>query len=57
MEKPGRPAASSVTSMCIAFDGAYILEAPPSDPGPADEDAPATEIITADAEPENLCPT
>jgi len=36
--------------MCIAFDGAYILEAPPADPGPADEQAPVREITTADAE-------
>jgi hypothetical protein len=24
--------------MCIAFDGAYILEAPPADPAGTDED-------------------
>jgi hypothetical protein len=40
--------------MCIAFDGAYILEArpqtPTADPGPAAEQAPVPEITTADAE-------
>lgn len=42
--------------MCIAFDGAYILEAPPADPGPADDHASVREITTAEPEPENLCP-
>jgi len=47
--------------MCIAFDGAYILEAPPADPGSTDEHRPVAEIIPASGEgsgrPESLCPT
>jgi hypothetical protein len=41
--------------MCIAFDGAYILEAPPADPGIADDRRPAPEVtpavVTSDPEP------
>jgi hypothetical protein len=33
--------------MCIAFDGAYILEAPPADPGIADDHRPAPEVTPA----------
>jgi hypothetical protein len=35
--------------MCIAFDGAYILEAPPADPGSTDERRPVPEIMPASA--------
>ena len=35
--------------MCIAFDGAYILEAPPADPGSTDEHRPVPEIMPASA--------
>jgi hypothetical protein len=35
--------------MCIAFDGAYILEAPPADPGSTDEQRPVAEIMPASA--------
>jgi hypothetical protein len=49
-EKPGPPAAISVTRMCIAFDGAYILEAPTTQPYTADEGRPVPERITADAD-------
>jgi hypothetical protein len=40
--------------MCIAFDGAYILEAPPANPGIADDHRPAPEVTPAVAtfEPE-----
>jgi hypothetical protein len=49
--------------MCIAFDGAYILEAPPADPGNTDEHRPVPEITPASAgaegsgRPESLSPT
>ena len=49
--------------MCIAFDGAYILEAPAADPGSTDEHRPAAEIMPAAAggedsgRPESLRPT
>jgi len=46
---PGRKAAFTVTGMCIAFDGAYILEAPPADPGSTDEHRPVPEIMPASA--------
>ena len=36
--------------MCIAFDGAYILEAPAADPGITDEHRPVPEIMPAGAE-------
>jgi hypothetical protein len=36
--------------MCIAFDGAYILEAPPADPGQPDEHAAVREMMTAETE-------
>jgi hypothetical protein len=35
--------------MCIAFDGAYILEAPAADPGITDEQRPNPEFAPADA--------
>ena len=35
--------------MCIAFDGAYILEAPPADPGITDEHRPVPEITPSGA--------
>ncbi len=35
--------------MCIAFDGAYILEAPPADPGIADAHRPAPEVTPTGA--------
>jgi hypothetical protein len=35
--------------MCIAFDGAYILEAPAADPDSTDEHRPAAEIVPAAA--------
>lgn len=35
--------------MCIAFDGAYILEAPAADPGITDEHRPTPEITAAGA--------
>jgi hypothetical protein len=37
LEKPRPPSPFSVTGMCIAFDGAYILEAPPADPASTDD--------------------
>ena len=41
--------------MCIAFDGAYILEAPPADPGIANDHRPAHEVtpavVTSEPEP------
>ena len=55
--------------MCIAFDGAYILEAPAPDPGLTDEPRPNPGITPALAgggrgrgregavQPESLCPT
>jgi hypothetical protein len=55
--------------MCIAFDGAYILEAPAADPGITDEPRPTPGITPAGADgdgggggegavqPESLCPT
>jgi hypothetical protein len=49
--------------MCIAFDGAYILEAPAADPGSTDEHCPVAEIMPAAAggedsgRPESLRPT
>jgi hypothetical protein len=49
--------------MCMAFDGAYILEAPPADPGSTDEHRPVPEIMPAvsggegPGRPESLCPT
>jgi hypothetical protein len=53
--------------MCIAFDGAYILEAPAADPGITDEPCPNPGITPAGgggegggegaAQPESLCPT
>jgi len=47
--------------MCIAFDGAYILEAPAANPGITDEHRPAAEIMPAGAggsgRPEPLRPT
>jgi hypothetical protein len=49
--------------MCIAFDGAYILEAPPADPGSTDEHRPVAEIVPASTggegsgRLESLCPT
>ena len=33
--------------MCIAFDGAYLLEAPPADPGIADDNRPGPEVTPA----------
>ena len=39
--------------MCIAFDGAYILEAPAADPGITDEHRPAPEITAAGADGED----
>ena len=53
MEKPGPPAAISVTSMCIAFDGAYILEAPTTHPAVTDERRPAPELTTDDTDTES----
>ena len=48
--------------MCIAFDGAYIHEAPPADPGSTDEyREPVPEITPANpggegpGQPESLC--
>jgi hypothetical protein len=47
--------------MCIAFDGAYILEAPAADPGITDEHRPTPEITATGADgedsgrPEQLC--
>ena len=35
--------------MCIAFDGAYILEAPPADPGSTDEHRPVPETTPSGA--------
>jgi hypothetical protein len=49
--------------MCIAFDGAYILEARAADPGITDEHRPVPETAPADAGGESagqleaLCPT
>jgi hypothetical protein len=47
--------------MCIAFDGAYILEAPAADPGLTDEHRPVPEITPAgtggSGRPESLPPT
>ena len=49
--------------MCIAFDGAYILEAPAADPDSTDEHRPAAKIMPAGAggkdsgRPEPLRPT
>ena len=49
--------------MCMAFDGAYILEAPPADPGSTDEHRPVPELMPASSggegsgRPESLCPT
>ena len=49
--------------MCIAFDGAYILEAPAAEPGITDEHRPVAEIMPARAggedsgRPEPLRPT
>ena len=49
--------------MCIAFDGAYILEAPAADPDSTDGHRPAAEIMPAGASgedserPEPLRPT
>ena len=46
---PGHKAAFTVTGMCIAFDGAYILEALAADPGSTDEHRPAAKIVPAAA--------
>jgi hypothetical protein len=35
--------------MCIAFDGAYLLEAPAADPGITDGHRPVPEIMPAGA--------
>jgi hypothetical protein len=47
--------------MCIAIDGAYILEAPAANPGITDEHRAAAEIMPAGAggsgRPEPLRPT
>jgi hypothetical protein len=47
--------------MCIAFDGAYILEARAADPGITDEHRPVPETAPADEESvgqrDSLCPT
>ncbi len=49
--------------MCIAFDGAYILEARAADPSITDEHCPVPETAAADADGESvghresLCPT
>jgi hypothetical protein len=51
--------------MCIAFDGAYILEAPAADRGITDEPRPNPETTPAGGggcgegvgQPESLCPT
>jgi hypothetical protein len=39
--------------MCIAFDGAYIHEAPAADPGTTDEHRPTPEITAAGADGED----
>jgi hypothetical protein len=36
--------------MCIAFDGAYLLEAPAADPFGTDDKCPAPEVVTAEGE-------
>jgi hypothetical protein len=47
--------------MCIAFDGAYILEARAADPGITDEHRPVPETAPAGGESagqrDSLCPT
>jgi hypothetical protein len=49
--------------MCIAFDGAYILEAPAADPGITDEHlsvpeiTPAATVAEGAGRPGSLCPT
>lgn len=50
MEKPAPAAAINVTRMCIAFDGAYLLEAPTTHPATTDEHRPAPELTTDDAD-------
>jgi hypothetical protein len=44
--------------MCIAFDGAYILEAPPADPASTDEHRPVSArdhpLDSADRVPANV---
>ena len=39
--------------MCIAFDGAYILEAPTTHPAVIDERRPAPELTTDDTDTES----
>lgn len=48
MEKPGPAAAISVTRMCIAFDGAYLLEAPTTHPASTDGHQPIPGLTTDD---------